>query len=423
VAGAGDLNEDGFDDVLVSVYGGGASSSLGVVRAYSGEWIASMSQGLVPATPEFLYEAHKENGGGFGDVTVASVGFVDADSVPDFAVGSPFAPMVFVQVHSGADGSLLWSATNASGDLDRFGASLAGVGDIDGDGHAEVAVGAYLDDTKAVDSGAVWVFSGLDGAALMTFFGDGVTTHGLGSSVTGAGDMNADGYPDVAAGAQYFGASNNGSIRVVSGEWIASSAAGRPSATPEILLHAEGENPFDLFGGAIGFAGDVNADGVSDLVVGAKWFNAAGSADSGAAYMISGKALSLASMEHKLSLSAGGAHELALSAPGARAGDLYVVLGSASGTKPGTPIGGLPLPLNYDPYTRVSAALANAPPFVAFVGFLDAAGEATARFELPPGIDPALAGLTLDHAFVAIDSLSFPAIAFVSNAVPVTLVP
>jgi hypothetical protein len=212
-------------------------------------------------------------------------------------------------------------------------------------------------------------------------------------------------------------------VRIFSGEWIASTAAGRQPATAKKLMEFQGTQSFDLFGTAIGFAGDANADRVPDLVVGANGYNAPGKADSGAAYMISGTALSLASMEHKLSLAAGGAQELALSAPGTRAGDLYLVLGSASGTKPGTPIGGLPLPLNYDPYTRVSAALANAPPFVAFVGFLDAAGEATARFELPPGIDPALAGLTLDHAFVAIDSLSFPAIAFVSNAVPVTLVP
>jgi hypothetical protein len=189
------------------------------------------------------------------------------------------------------------------------------------------------------------------------------------------------------------------------------------------LLRLEGVGDSDLLGQSLGYAGDVNGDGGPDIVVGAPGFDAPGKLNGGAAYVFSLRALELATDTSSISLVAGGSQDLSLQAPLTVQGDFYLLLGSASGQKPGISLDGFPLLLNPDLYTTSAASLANLPPFVQFADFLDANAQASARFELPAGMDPSLAGVTLDHAFVAIDWLPFPVVTFVSNAVPVTLVP
>ena len=123
---------------------------------------------------------------------------------------------------------------------------------------------------------------------------------------------------------------------------------------------------------------------------------------------------------HELSVAAGGSQELRLAAPPA-AGELYLVLGSTAGTEPGLVLDGELLPLNLDAYTALTLDAPNSATHQATLGVLDPAGAGAAAVVLPPGLSPALAGLELHHAFVAVDTS--PAVSFTSNAVGLVLAP
>jgi len=124
--------------------------------------------------------------------------------------------------------------------------------------------------------------------------------------------------------------------------------------------------------------------------------------------------------DSELSLSAGGSQDLLLRGPLSTAGDIYFVLGSASGTTPGIPLApGVDLPLVFDAYTNLALSLAI--PVAGQFGVLDASGSANAAFNVPAGASASFAGLVLHHAYVAIDLTTFDV--FASNAARVELVP
>ena len=133
------------------------------------------------------------------------------------------------------------------------------------------------------------------------------------------------------------------------------------------------------------------------------------------------QATALAGDVASVSLASGGSQTLQLAAP--YVGELYLILGSAAGTSPGT--GAAPslltLPVNLDTY--FSYLLANPNTVLApSLGTLDASGLASAVLTVPPGLNPGLAGTTLDHAFVVLDPVTVTSV-FVSNPVGVTLAP
>ncbi len=115
-----------------------------------------------------------------------------------------------------------------------------------------------------------------------------------------------------------------------------------------------------------------------------------------------------------MSASTGGVIGFYLAAGTRNAGGGFVMLGTFSGTTPGTVIGGVPVPINPDGYTL---ATAGSPTLPSFVGILDALGNGTSSLALPPL--PALAGLTMHHAYVA---FSGSAATLGSNAVPLRFV-
>ncbi len=121
-----------------------------------------------------------------------------------------------------------------------------------------------------------------------------------------------------------------------------------------------------------------------------------------------------------ISVGAGGAQQLTLDAGGTFAGDLYLVMGSLSGTSPGFPVGAHVLPLNPDPYFRFTLLHPNTPPLLSSFGLLDAGGRAAASFSLAAGSDPALVGLTLDHAYAVVDAAGL-VVELASNSVPLHL--
>lgn len=222
------------------------------------------------------------NGDSAGDqfgFSVSGAGDVNGDGFADVIIGAPYVDSYSGSaiVFSGLDGTVLLTFYGESAG-DWFGISVSGAGDVNGDGYADVIIGAAGDDHNGlIDSGSAIVFSGLDGTVLLTFYGDSAHDR-FGTSVSGAGDVNDDGYADVIIGAQLddSNGSNSGSAKVFSGL----------NGTP--IFTFNGESAGDLFGISVSDAGDVNDDGVPDVIVGAPLADRNGIVDSGSATVFSG---------------------------------------------------------------------------------------------------------------------------------------
>ena len=269
VSGAGDVNNDGFDDVIVGAYlDDNNGTNSGSARVFSG------------ADGSILYTFDGDSAGDLFGFSVSGAGDVNNDGFDDLIVGAwqddnNGASSGSARVLSGVDGSILYTFNGDSAN-DEFGFSVSGAGDVNNDGFADLIVGARLDDNNGSDSGSARVFSGVDGSILYTFDGDGVEDQ-LGFSVSGAGDVNNDGFDDLIVGAQLD--DNNGvesgSARVFSG------------FDGSILYTFDGDSAGDRLGFSVSGAGDVNNDGFADLIVGARLDDNNGS-DSGSARVFSG---------------------------------------------------------------------------------------------------------------------------------------
>lgn len=125
----------------------------------------------------------------------------------------------------------------------------------------------------------------------------------------------------------------------------------------------------------------------------------------------------------ELSAAAGAVVGFDLVAGSGHAGDLYLLLGSTSGTDPGYPIDGQLLPLVVaDAYFLATLTQANQGPFGGTLGVLDALGRGSATLTVPPGVAAAAAGLVAHHAFVALDPTTL-AVTLASNALPLAVTP
>ncbi len=124
----------------------------------------------------------------------------------------------------------------------------------------------------------------------------------------------------------------------------------------------------------------------------------------------------------QISLSSGGVHSFTLDSGAGAAGDLYLIVGSASGTLPGVLVDGLLLPLNVDAYTTWTIVNANGQNLPNSGGVLGTQGAGVAALQVPAATNPALGGLTLWHSYVVLPS-SPGRVSDVSNASSVILVP
>ena len=207
--------------------------------------------------------------------SVVALDDVDGDGVPDFGVGDPergVPKFGIARVYSGADGSLIHEWLGEAHE-DRFGGSMARVGDINGDGRCEIAVGAELHDSGGTSSGRVYIYSGIDGSLLTTCDGESSGDR-FGFSIDGGSDLNGDGVPDLVVGASQNdeAGSNAGKIYAISG------------ADYSVIFSALGEASNDRLGFSVAIAGDVDGDGTEDVIAGAPRHDDGGP-DSGRAYV------------------------------------------------------------------------------------------------------------------------------------------
>lgn len=257
--GAADVDDDGIADVLVGAYR--ASANSGRVRVYSG------------ATGAEIYTF---SGGTFGDLfgySVSGIGDIDSDGHDDMIIGIPGADTNGLDsgtavVLSGANSAALLTF-HGSTPGENFGTAVANAGDVNNDGIADVIVGSMLADSNGSDSGSLRVYSGVTGALLYAIDG-GSPGDNLGFTVAGAGDVNNDGFDDFIAGAPLDNSA--GTATIYSG------------ATGAVLHSWQGGSPGVRFGHSVSGAGDTNADGFADVLVGAPFDAAA----AGSATLFSG---------------------------------------------------------------------------------------------------------------------------------------
>jgi hypothetical protein len=258
VGSAGDVNDDGYDDIILGAWGDSQSGYVSG-RAY----IFLGSAGPFPLQLHAGTDAYRTYIGAEDDAlgtSVGGVGDINHDGYDDYIIGACqwYGPAGgYVKAYSGQDGSELFTMS-AEADYDRFGYSVRNAGDVNNDGTNDIVVGAYLNDAGAGNAGRVYVFSGVDGSIIHTFTG-GYPGVSFGGMVSGAGDVNNDGYADIIAGAPFddVGAANTGSAYVYSG------------FDGSTLWSFHGEHVGDLLGWAVSGIGDMNLDGYDDFVIGA----------------------------------------------------------------------------------------------------------------------------------------------------------
>lgn len=271
VASAGDVNNDGYDDVVIGaiLYDNGQTNEGRAYVYHGGAAGLSMN-------PCWIVESNQANAN-FG-AAVASAGDVNGDGYDDVIIGAHCFDNGEINegraylYHGSALGlcpAPAWTAeSNKSGA--RFGASVASAGDVNNDGYDDLIIGANFLENGQYHEGGAYVYhggtAGLSASADWFVEGDWIQAR-LGTSVASAGDVNNDGYDDIIIGAPgfVFGQIEEGRAFVYHG-----SAAGL-SLTPDWITESDCDSA--NYGTSVASAGDVNNDGYSDVIIGAPGFN------------------------------------------------------------------------------------------------------------------------------------------------------
>lgn len=290
VASAGDVNHDGYSDVLV-----GSPNYTNVEPNEGRAFLYLGSPAGLGTIPAWTGEPNQA-GAQYGR-SVASAGDVNRDGFSDVIVGAPsFAngqtgegrAYLYLGSTNGLAKDPVWTAESDQMNA-GLGCSVSTAGDVNGDGYADVIVGANLFDDGSNDEGKAFVYLGQAGGlatiAAWTAESDQGGSH-FGERVASAGDVNRDGYGDVLVAAPFYGGGNLSEGRAYLYLGSRTGLGATPSWTAES----------DQTGGRLGTvasAGDFNGDGYGDVIVGASFYDD-GEQDEGRASIYLGSTSGLA---------------------------------------------------------------------------------------------------------------------------------
>jgi hypothetical protein len=299
----GDIDGDGINDLAVGAPDdddGGADSDRGAV------WVLFLNTDGTVKDYQKISDTEGSFDGTLADndnlgSAVAPLGDLDGDGIPDIAVGAMEAEgggsnrgavwILFLNTDGTVkteqkisdDGSGGFSGT--LDDEDRFGYTLASAGDIDGDGNTDLTVGAFLDGDGGDDRGAVWIlFLRTDGtvgshqkiSSTAGNFGGTITDYdAFGSSIVSPGDLDGNGTPDLVVGSLYDDDGGTGIGANRGAVWVLFLNDDGTVAGEQKISDIEGTfggtlNDSDVFGSSAAFPGDLDGDGIADLVIGAE---------------------------------------------------------------------------------------------------------------------------------------------------------
>ncbi|ASM76614.1 FG-GAP repeat protein [Vitreoscilla filiformis] len=330
VSSAGDVNGDGLDDLIVGAYRASVSGNTQAGQSYvvfgkSDGGVVNVSA-LTAGTSTAGFVINGQSADDLSGYSVSSAGDVNGDGLDDLIVGAlgadpssnSYAGQSYV-VFGKSDGgvvnvSALTAGTSTAGFVingqsthDYSGCSVSSAGDVNGDGLDDLIVGAYYADPSGnIHAGQSYVvFGKSDGSVVdVSALTAGTSTAGFvingqswddsGRSVSSAGDVNGDGLDDLIVGASgpdaislrhigksyvVFGKSDGGGVDVL--------ALTAGTSTAGFVIN--GPLAVDYSGYSVSSAGDVNGDGLDDLIVGAQGADPSGNANAGKSYVVFGK--------------------------------------------------------------------------------------------------------------------------------------